>query len=254
MRIFRARDRRDEVHIDDSFDMVDVALLCNIAISKNNSLDILLKRQCALRMRKSWAMNAQDTLDIYDMGSIDDIFESDNPRLVKKHFKQALRKEWNRRLKEECAGKSSLRWLYLPPDEQLHIIWRDMNCQSHTRKATIKASMTTGCYMLQAYVKRLNVYNSSFLQSTIEVSETPSSPSQPGSPQFHSTPQKGRQTVNVTQPLLLLNVNCQSTIAKKAAFQELIDTHNPDIVCATETWLAGHHCDGGNRRPALVNQ
>ena len=133
-----------------------LTLLCNIAISKNNSLEILLKRQCALRVRKSWAMNAQDTLDIYDMGSIDDIFDSDNPRLMKKHFKQAIRKEWNRRLKEECAGKSSLRWLHLPPDEQLHIIWRDMNCPSHTRKATIKARMTTGCYILQADVKRFN--------------------------------------------------------------------------------------------------
>ena len=90
----------------------------------------------------------------------------------------------------------------------------------------------------------LNVYNSSFFQSTIEESQTPSSPSQPGSPQFHSTPQKGRQAVNIKQPLLLLNVNCQSIISKKAEFQELIDTHNPDIVCATETWLAGHHCDG----------
>ena len=126
------------------------------AISKNNSLEILLKRQCALRVRKSWATNAQDTLDIYDMGSIDDIFKSDNPRLMKKHFKQAIRKEWNRRLKEECAGKSSLRWLHLPPDEQLHISWRDMNCPSHTRKATIKARMTTGCYILQADVKRFN--------------------------------------------------------------------------------------------------
>ena len=121
-----------------------LTLLCNIAISKNNSLEILLKRQCALRVRKSWAMNAQDTLDIYDMGSIDDIFKSDNPRLMKKHFKQAIRKEWNIRLKEECAGKSSLRWLHLSPDEQLHIIWRDTNCPSHTRKATIKARMTTG--------------------------------------------------------------------------------------------------------------
>ena len=75
---------------------------------------------------------------------------------MKKHFKQAIRKEWNRRLKEECAGKSSLRWLHLPPDEQLHIIWRDMNCPSHTRKATIKARMTTGRYILQADVKRFN--------------------------------------------------------------------------------------------------
>ena len=77
---------------------------------------------------------------------------------MKEHFKQAIRKEWNRRLslKGECAGKSSLRWLHLPPDEQLHIIWRDMNCQSHTRKATIKAMMTTGCYILQTDVKRFN--------------------------------------------------------------------------------------------------
>ena len=73
---------------------------------------------------------------------------------MKKHFKQAIRKEWNRRLKEECAGKASLRWLHLPPDEQLHIIWRYMNCPSHTRKATINAMMTTGCYILQADVKR----------------------------------------------------------------------------------------------------
>ena len=51
-------------------------------------------------------MNAQDTLDIYDMGSIDDIFKSDNPRLMKRHFTQAIRKEWNGRLKDECAGKS----------------------------------------------------------------------------------------------------------------------------------------------------
>ena len=61
-------------------------------------VEILLKRQCALRVRKSWAMNAQDTLDIYDMGSIDDIFKSDNPRLMNKHSKQAIRKEWNRRI------------------------------------------------------------------------------------------------------------------------------------------------------------
>ena len=39
----------------------------------------------------------------------------------------------------------------------------------------------------------LNVYNSSFFQSTIEVSQTPSSPSQPGSPQFHSTPLPKRE-------------------------------------------------------------
>ena len=38
MRIFRARDRRDEFHIDDSFDMVDVAM----AMRRLTSLKLLL--------------------------------------------------------------------------------------------------------------------------------------------------------------------------------------------------------------------
>ena len=63
-----------------------LTLMCNVAISKNRSLAILLKRQCPLRVRKSWTMNAHDTLDKYDMGTIDDIFESDKPRLTKKHL------------------------------------------------------------------------------------------------------------------------------------------------------------------------
>ena len=96
----------------------DIAIVtlcvCNIATSKNNSLEIRLKRQCALSVRKSWATNAQDTLDKYDMGTIDDIVACNNPRQTKKLAKQATRKEWNRRLKE-CAGKSSLGRLPLPP-------------------------------------------------------------------------------------------------------------------------------------------
>ena len=41
-------------------------------------------------------MYAQDTRDKYDMGTMDAIFEFDNPRLIKKRIKQAMRKEWNR--------------------------------------------------------------------------------------------------------------------------------------------------------------
>ena len=82
-----------------------------------------------------------------------------------------------------------------------------------------------------------------FFQSTIEVSQTTSTHSL-DHPNSTPLPQKGRQTLNIRQPLLQLNVNCQSIISMKAEFQKLIDTHNPDIVCTTETWLAGHHCDG----------
>ena len=56
-----------------------LTLLCYIVTRKSNSLEILLNSQCALSVRKSWAANARDTLHKYDMGTIDDIFESDIP-------------------------------------------------------------------------------------------------------------------------------------------------------------------------------
>ena len=99
---------------------------------------------------------------------------------MKKHINQAIRKEWNRRLKEECAGKSSLRWLHLPPYEQLHVICRDMNCQSHTRKATIKAMMTTECYvMLNGSTKTKSTPH---VSSAISVNPRTSTPSCAGVP------------------------------------------------------------------------
>ena len=48
-----------------------------------------------------------------------------------------------------------------------------------------------------------------------------------------------------SKPLTLLNVNCQSISPKKGEFQNLVDSTQPDIVIATETWLTdGVHHDG----------
>jgi len=44
--------------------------------------------------------------------------------------------------------------------------------------------------------------------------------------------------------LTLINVNCQSIVNKKGEIQNLIDTHDPDVICATETWLSKEHKDG----------
>jgi len=44
--------------------------------------------------------------------------------------------------------------------------------------------------------------------------------------------------------LKLINVNCQSIANKKGDIQNLIDQHDPDIICATETWLSKEHKDG----------
>jgi hypothetical protein len=74
----------------------------------------------------------------------------------------------------------------------------------------------------------------------------------PGSPIAASSPitsrSKGKSKKSPPRkPLKILNVhvNCQSISPKKAEFQNLIDSTQPDIVVATETWLeTGKHHDG----------
>jgi hypothetical protein len=39
-------------------------------------------------------------------------------------------------------------------------------------------------------------------------------------------------------PLVLLQVNCSSICNKVLEFWNLIDTHNPDVVIHTESWLS----------------
>ena len=39
-------------------------------------------------------------------------------------------------------------------------------------------------------------------------------------------------------PLVLLQVNCSSICNKFLEFWNLIDTHNPDVVIRTESWLS----------------
>ena len=43
--------------------------------------------------------------------------------------------------------------------------------------------------------------------------------------------------VNDSLILTSLTVNCQSLLAKRESFMNLIDTHNPDIIFGTESWL-----------------
>ena len=42
----------------------------------------------------------------------------------------------------------------------------------------------------------------------------------------------------------ILNVNAQSISDKKARFQNLVDSTDPDIVVMTETWLKPDRADG----------
>ena len=58
-------------------------------------------------------------------------------------------------------------------------------------------------------------------------------------PILTSSPTKARPKSAANRPLRLINVNCQSLSGKKGAWAHLIQTTQPDIIIATETWLDG---------------
>lgn len=52
----------------------------------------------------------------------------------------------------------------------------------------------------------------------------------------HSYPLADLSPVNDSPELISLSVNCQSLLAKRKSFINLIVTHDPDIVFGTESW------------------
>ena len=70
----------------------------------------------------------------------------------------------------------------------------------------------------------------------------PSSPSSlingPGSPRYASSPHQRHKTKPRNQQnLKILNINFRSAVNKVPAIQAVIDTHKPDIIIGSETWL-----------------
>jgi len=101
-------------------------------------------------------------------------------------------------------------------------------------------------------------FNSSFFASSLSTSNTFDALSQndsnktshPTTPLMTSTPIRNRRQKCKSQ-LKLLNINCQSISSKKTEFQHAVNTHSPDIICATETWLTPEHRNGEIGDPDL---
>lgn len=69
-------------------------------------------------------------------------------------------------------------------------------------------------------------------------------------PKYQSSPIKYVHTRTAMKPLRIINVNCQSLLNKLGEWRNLLDTTEPDIIIATETWLTESvrstelECDG----------
>ena len=82
---------------------------------------------------------------------------------------------------------------------------------------------------------------------TFTTSRTSGSSGQPqatSSPDPSSTTQRGRKNKNAPTHMKVLNVNTQSILDKRARFQNLVDSTDPDIVIMTVTWLKPDKADG----------
>ena len=120
-------------------------------------------------------------------------------------------------------------------DQWFHIKCQGMSQQTYNDSIGVDFSWTcSACTLSNIQVTMLN-----------DTTSPTSTKSDPGSPLAHSSPtrQNNHYHCNKRQ-LTLININCQSITNKKGDLQSLIDTHNPDIICATETWLSKNHTDG----------
>jgi len=94
-------------------------------------------------------------------------------------------------------------------------------------------------------VLTVNISNlSSTCSSTFSHKNNYSVLSDQSSTSDESGPNRSRQHVNNPPPwsnFKVLYLNCQSIVNKKHEFHILIDTHNPDIVIGTESWLTKEH-------------
>ena len=120
-------------------------------------------------------------------------------------------------------------------DQWFHIKCQGMSQQTYNHNIGAHFSWTcTACTLSNIQVTLLN-----------HTTSPTSTKSDPGSPLAHSTPTRRNYHYHCNKrKLMLININCQSITNKKGDLQSLIDTHKPDIICATETWLSKNHRDG----------
>ena len=107
------------------------------------------------------------------------------------------------------------------------------NILSDTPDGSENSLLRTASSSTNDFVSNLTHQSSSSCRSSsIDLDSNPGSPLQQSSPIY-----KNRRRKNDPRPLKVLSVNLQSMNAKREAFWEAVESCNPDVIIANETWL-----------------
>ena len=129
------------------------------------------------------------------------------------------------------------------------LVWYHIECQNiHSLQY---ADMDRSSVMwdfspdtITLFESNINLDDTSGTFTTFSTSGSPGQPQATSSPDPSSATSRGRKNKNAPTHLKVLNVNVQSILDKKARFQNLVDSSDPDIVIMTETWLKPDKADG----------
>jgi hypothetical protein len=130
--------------------------------------------------------------------------------------------------------------------------WLHRNCIGMSLDEYARLGLTTSCWIC-CECGLMNISTSLFKGSTIPTANiyqpladttidsefSLGSVTSPGIPTHTSSPNKAAKETNKTRrkSLRILNVNCQSLVAKKIPFNHMVNRMEPDVIIGTESWL-----------------
>lgn len=137
-----------------------LSLLYSIAMCENSSIKEIALRQLNAGNPSSFFVRIIGTMKMYNLPTYHQIMNGSFEKTEWKYIvKKAINKHWTTTLREDCKNKSTLNMLCIDSLEigKTHVVWDSIsNSVRDVRKATTKARMATGTYMLQTHKAKFN--------------------------------------------------------------------------------------------------
>jgi hypothetical protein len=141
--------------IDGEIDKQKLGLIGQISRSQNKAIKSIALYQYATKpmSSNSWFVQVGKLLLAYDLPPLESILKNPPGKLRWKHqVKEAIHTHWTKSLREECATKSTLKFLNVGHAEvgTVHHVWRYIEpCTKDVRCAFVKSKLLTGTYPTQ---------------------------------------------------------------------------------------------------------